>query len=365
MSILFQPVTIGNLKLKNRFVRSATHDWLGTADGSISDKEVALYRNLAENNIGMIITGHAYVQHPLGRASVNQNAIYDDKFISGYRRLANTVHASGAALVMQISHAGRQVAPDFQAGLTPVSPSAVVDANTGILPRELTDNEITDLIYAFAAAMARSKSAGCDGVQLHVAHGYLLSQFISPHTNRRTDIWGGSVENRSRILREIITHGRRMVGKEYPILVKLNSTDGISGENYLSPEDVLFLATTLKTCGVTAIEISGGIKEAPVITSKPGIIRPEDEAYFAKAAQAIKQAANIPVILVGGMRSLEVMEEIVAGGTADLVALCRPLVMEPDLITRLKNGQAKAACISCNGCFNQAGLSCRCRQPTT
>jgi len=359
MSVLFEPVTIGGLHLKNRFVRSATHDYLGCPDGSISAQQMALYRDLAVGGVGLIVTGHAYVQHPLGRASVNQNAIYDDRFIEGYRGLVDVVHTAGAALVLQISHAGRQTPQDWPDDQTPVAPSAVREGQTGRTPRALTDEEIWSLIEAYVAAMVRAKAAGCDGVQLHVAHGYLLSAFLSPYTNRRTDAWDGSLENRCRILREIVTRGRRAVGDEYPVLVKINSTDGFTGEGYLTLADAVAAVRHLVEWGVDAVEVSGGHREARSVMSRPGVLAPEQEGYFAEAARALKAAVDVPVILVGGLRSLAVMEDVVASGAADLVALSRPLICEPDLVKRLRAGQARAICSSCNACFNPAGLRCR------
>lgn len=359
MSVLFERVTIGGLHLKNRFVRSATHDYLGGSDGTISQPQMELYRDLAVGGIGMIITGHAYVQHPLGRASVNQNAIYDDRFIEGYRRLSDAMHSEGAALVLQISHAGRQTPQDWPDDQTPVAPSAVREGQTGRTPRALTDEEIWSLIEAYVAAMVRAKAAGCDGVQLHIAHGYLLSAFLSPYTNRRTDAWGGSIENRCRILGEIVTRGRREVGHEYPVLVKINTTDGFAGEGYLTPADVATAVRSLVNWGVGAVEVSGGHREARGVMSRPAVKTPEQEAYFADAARALKAAVDVPVILVGGLRSLSVMENVVASGAADLVALSRPLVCEPDLVRRFRAGQAKTVCSSCNACFNPAGLRCR------
>ncbi|MDT8900677.1 NADH:flavin oxidoreductase [Anaeroselena agilis] len=358
VSVVFDPVTVGPLKLKNRFVRSATQDFMAEPDGAVSGREVELYRALAAGEVGMIITGHSYVQQPLGRASVRQNAIFDDRFVAGYRRAAEAAHAHGAALVLQVSHAGRQTPPDWPEGQAPVAPSAVTDGSTGMTPRELTEEEIWSLVDAYAAAVGRAKASGCDGAQLHVAHGYLLSSFISPYTNGRTDKWGGSLENRVRILGEIMQRARRAAGDAYPILAKLNSTDGMPGEGYLTLDDVVATAKALEAWGVAAIEVSGGIREAKGVMSAPGIARPEQEAYFAAAAKAVKAAVKVPVILVGGLRSLAVMERVVADGSADLVALSRPLVKEPDLVARMRRGQAKASCVSCNACFNTAGLKC-------
>lgn len=361
MSILFEPITIGStgsMVVKNRFVRSATNDFMGNKDGSISDRELDLYKMLAANDVGLIITGQAYVQHPTGKAGARQNAIFDDRFIEGYRKLADVVHEHGAKLVMQVSHAGRQSLSALKDGVSPVAPSAVTDTSTGITPRALTEEEIWPWVDDFATAMVRARSAGCDGVQLHLAHGYGLSQFISPYTNRRQDEWGGSIENRTRILREIMVRGRQLVGDEYPVLVKLNSTDGFDGPGYLSMDDVLYTAKLLDELGVSAIEVSGGINETQQVSLPSDITGPEQEAGFSAAAQAIKAAVSVPVILVGGLRSLSVMESVVTSGICNMVSLCRPFIQEPDLVVRFRNGQTKAACTSCNACFNPKGISC-------
>lgn len=357
MSILFQPITIGSMTVKNRFVRSATNDYLCNPDGSISEQELALYEELARQEVGLVISGHAYVQHPLGCGSVKQNGIYNDSFIHGYTKLAEVVQRHGSKLVVQISHAGRQIAPDKKE-LQPIAPSPVTDGSIGVTPRAMTEEEIVELIEAFVQAMVRTKQAGCDGVQVHIAHGYCLSNFISPYTNRRTDQWGGSIENRTRILREILVRGRQAVGDEYPILVKLNSTDGKTGPEYLSLDDVVYTAKMLEAAGVTAIEVSGGIREFKNTMSGVGIKQPEQEAYFAEACKAVKGAVGIPIILVGGLRSLAVMEKTITSGVADMVALSRPFIKEPDLVVKLQRGQEKVRCISCNACFNPQGLAC-------
>jgi len=358
MELLFKPITIGTLNVKNRFVRSATQDYTGNVNGSISEEEFTLYETLAENQVGMIITAHSYVQHPLGRGSIRQNGIFDDHFIPGYQKLADMVRSYGSTLILQVSHAGRQVPPDWDPALLPVAPSPILDSSTGLTPREITDEEIWEAIDAFVAAMQRSQKAGCDGVQLHIAHGYFLSQFLSPYTNRRLDEWGGSFENRTRILREIMLRGRRAVGPHYPILAKLNSTDGFEGPGYLSLEDVVAAAKLLEALGLSALEISGGIREAKGVMARPGLKRPEQEAYFAPAAKAVKSSVSIPVIIVGGLRSKTVMNRVIEEGSADMVALSRPFIKEPNLVQNFLEGAEKVSCISCNACFNPKGLAC-------
>jgi 2,4-dienoyl-CoA reductase-like NADH-dependent reductase (Old Yellow Enzyme family) len=344
--------------VKNRFVRSATHDYLGNEDGSISDAELALYQNLAINDVGLIITAHGYVSSPLGKGSIRQNGIYEDSFIEGYRKLCDVVHQFGSKLVVQISHAGRQSTPELLGGHSPKAPSPITDGSTGIMPEEWTSAEIYQLINDFVKAMERVKRSGADGVQLHIAHGYALSQFLSPYTNRRTDIWGGDLENRTRILQEIMTRGRSAVGESFPILAKLNSTDGFDGPDYLRLDDVCYTTRLLAKLGLDALEISGGIREAKGVMARPGIRKPEQEAYFLDAAREIRRHTTLPLILVGGLRSLPVMESILAEGTADLFAMSRPFVVDPSLVVRLQNGDLQGSCVSCNACFNPKGLKC-------
>ncbi|KJS20707.1 MAG: NADH peroxidase [Clostridiaceae bacterium BRH_c20a] len=347
MSKLFQPIQIGNMEVKNRFVRSATHDWLGNPDGSISPQQVELYEKLAANDVGLIITAHAYIEHPRGKASLNQNGIYDDNFISGYQKLAKTVHKYGSKLVVQISHAGSLTTLEFTEGETPLNLN------------NMTNQEIEKIIEAYVQAANRAKLAGCDGVQLHLAHGYFLSRFISPDTNKRQDQWGGSRENRVRIVGEIIKRIQALVGVDFPILVKLNSTGGFEGTGAISLEDVVYTAQALEDLGVCAIEVSGGVGgEKKNSLSRTGVLSPEQEAYFAENAQEIKKAVSIPVILVGGLRSRLIIEKILDEGIANMISMSRPFVREPDLVRKLKESQDKVTCISCNKCRVFTGIKC-------
>lgn len=347
MSILFDPIKIGNLELKNRFVRSATQDWWGNPDGTISPEEMDLYQKLAQNQVGLIIAAHSYIDHPRGRASLKQNGIYDDKFIPGYQKLAELVHNYGSKLLVQISHAGSQTNKEFTEGVEPL--------NLNLISQE----EIERLIAEFVQAIARVKKAGCDGVQIHMAHGYLLSRFLSPQSNKRQDKWGGNIDNRINIVKKIITRAKALVGDDFPILVKLNSTGGFDGTAAIPIEDVIYIAQQLEKLGVAAIEISGGaVGEKRNSLSRTGILKAEQEGYFKENAQAVKRAVNIPIILVGGLRSKTVMESIIQAGSADLVSLSRPFIKEPDLVVKLKNGQEKVSCISCNQCRDFQGIRC-------
>lgn len=354
-SILFTPIKIGPMTIKNRFVRSATHDFMAEEDGSVSKRQLELYRQLAEGNIGLIITGHAYVL-PSGKASPRQIAIYDDKFIPGLKELTKIVHQSGARIILQLSHAGRQTKERI-CGCQPLAPSSIYEPVYQVWPREMTLQDIEEVIKAFVQATGRAKEAGFDGVQLHCAHGYLLSSFLSPYTNRRQDQWGGSLDNRTRIILEILKGIKTKIDPDFPILVKLNSSDYLP--QGLDIEEAAQVAQKLEEAGVAAIEVSGGCAESGKGSMWPGRRSEEEEGYFVPQATYIKTKLNIPVIGLGGLRTFRVMENFVASGKVDLVSMSRPFIREPDLILKFQRGEVQAsACLSCNKCFNPRGIAC-------
>ncbi|MDY9926459.1 NADH:flavin oxidoreductase [Methanosarcina sp.] len=360
--MIFDPITVCNLDLQNRFVRSATHEFMAEEDGTPTSGLGNLYEELAKNEVGLIITGYSYVL-PGGQSDASQQGIYDDRFIEPYRKITDRVHRYRSRIVLQIVHGGRQadVSEEYP---TPMAPSAVKNGHSATIPKEMTDGEILKVIEAFTQAAVRAKKAGFDGVQLHCAHGFLLSNFISPYTNRRTDRWGSSVENRARIVTEIVRRIKEETGSDFPILVKMNATDGFQpgtakAELGLDISQAVETAKLLEKAGVCAIEVSGGISEAGGVTIKTAINSPAKEAYFKDYSKMIKSAVNIPVILVGGIRSLSVMEDLLENGFADLISMSRTFISEPDLILKLKSGEAKKArCVSCNLCFDPRGLRC-------
>jgi len=357
-SCLFTPINIGRLSLINRFVRSATHDYLAdNQQGYVRPAQLELYRRLAEGEIGLIITGHAYV-HPSGKASPRQIAVDDDRKIPGLGRLAEAVHQSGSGslVFLQISHAGRQTRPAL-CGQQPLAPSAVYDPVSRVLPRELTGEEVQQVIEWFVKAADRARQAGFDGVQLHAGHGYLLSSFISPHTNRRTDDWGGSSENRSRLIREIIAGICQTYGPEFPVIIKMNATDHLPGG--LTLEEAAKIAFSLEQAGLQAIEISGGMNEAGLGSVWPGLRTEGDEGYFVPLAASIKKILKIPVIGLGGIRTYRVAEKLVASGQVDLISMSRPFINHPGLVKDFRSGRLeKSPCLSCNKCFNPRGIRC-------
>ncbi|HJH30592.1 MAG TPA: NADH:flavin oxidoreductase [Methanosarcinaceae archaeon] len=358
--MIFEPITVCDLNIRNRFVRSATHEWLADENGCPTSKIGDIYEELAKNEVGLIITGYSYV-NPRGRSSDNQQGIYDDSFIEPYQDITSRVHKYKSKIVIQIVHGGRQAKPSTKYPI-PIAPSAVTDSSSGITPIEMTESDILETIEDFANAARRAKEAGFDGVQLHCAHGFLLSNFISPYTNQRNDRWGGSVEKRTQIVVEIIKRIRKMVDEDFPIMVKLNATDGFDDKSKkigLDAPECIDIAKILEQNGICAIEVSGGISEAGEVMSRPGIDNPEKEAYFKQYSKAIKEAVNIPIILVGGVRSRTMMESLINDGYADMVSMSRPFIREPDLVMKLKSGESEqVSCVSCNRCFDLNGVKC-------
>ncbi len=359
MNLLFSSGKIGNIEIKNRFVRSATGECLAEADGQVTDALVSAYAELAQGGVGLIVTGIAFV-HESGRSGYQMPGLHKDEMIPGWQRLVDQVHAHGAKIVPQLFHCGRQMQADSAEEFPPIAPSPIPYKRSGITPKEMTDEQVWELIDAFAQGARRAKEAGFDGVQLHGAHGYLISQFLSPYSNRRTDQWGGSFENRQRFVREVYQRIREVVGQEYPVFIKMNVDDFVDGG--LTLEETGKSANLLSELGMDAIEISGGTLELSVRKCMvPGIKSMDQEAYFLSYAEAIKSEIGCPLILVGGMRTPALMEEILQRNQADFISLCRPFIREPDLVNKIQQGQREpVTCISCNKClkFLDRGLAC-------
>ncbi|MBF0457271.1 MAG: NADH:flavin oxidoreductase [Nitrospirae bacterium] len=348
--MLFEPYVLKNITLANRIVRSATYEKGADAEGFVTPLLIDRYENLARGGVGLIITGGAPV-HPTGRFVPQMVAAYDDKYIDGLSRMAGAVSALGGKIVLQIAHGGRQCYPELLNGELPIAPSAVLEPVLNVTPREMTEEEIWTMIHAFGEAARRAKAAGFHGVQIHGAHGYLVSQFLSPHTNRRTDNWGGDEDGRFRFLGEVYKAIRKAVGGDYLVLIKINASDHLCC-NGLMPDASLRIAERLEALGLDAVEVSGGMYESSLKPARTKILHPTDEAYFKESAALFKMSLNIPVILVGGIRTRSIAEEMLVKGYADLVSMSRPLIREPDLPNKFRAGKDKADCESCNGCMN-------------
>jgi len=352
-SKLFQPTTINQTNLKNRFICSST--WLGKAnhDGSCSPMLINAISNIVKSEIGLFIGGMSFVSRS-GQCANNQLGVHGDNLLTGLRQMAEEAHRFDTSVVIQLNHGGLFSMP-ILTGEDPMGPSTLITAD-GSIGREMTKMEIDETITAFTEAAVRTQKAGFDGVQVHAGHGWLLSQFLSPYFNRRKDGYGGSIGNRARIVLEIVRSIRETAGNQFLILVKINSEDNIPGG--FGIEDMIQVSTMLEKAGVDAIEISGGTIGALLTGDMNNSFSPATRApvYYREAAIRYKEKIKIPLILVGGIRSFETADELVKTGTADYISMCRPIIREPGLIKRWKTGDLrKSECISDNACF-QPGM---------
>jgi 2,4-dienoyl-CoA reductase-like NADH-dependent reductase (Old Yellow Enzyme family) len=306
------------MTLKNRFIRAAVHEKL--PQGKI-DSVLNSYKKLAHGGVGTIITGFAIVDE--AEKSFPLLEIYDDSFLEAHKKLVETVHGYNANIVLQLVYIGSYVMGDVD-GITILAPSAVENLNTKIMPQEITVEQIKSIQTKFAEAALRAKIAGYDGIEIHAAHGFLLSQFMTPHYNRRTDLYGGSAENRARMSLEICDAIREAVGGDFSIWIKINVTDGI--ENGVDFRDVLYLCDELAQRNIQAIEISGAWQNLPKETT----------SYFKKEAEIIATKNSAKVILTGGNVSFSEMNEILQTTEVEYFGMARALMKEPNLINEFE-----------------------------
>ena len=348
MAELFEHTSIGSMSLPNRFVRSATWEGLADKDGSVTGRLIEMMIELVKGEVGLIISSYASVS-PEGQSSPGQLAVYDDRLLLGLRDMALAVHSAGGKMALQLVHGGCSSNPELS-GLESVGPSVLSTC------RQASREDISAIISAFARAAGRAKQAGFDAVQIHAAHGFLLNQFLSPAFNKRTDEYGGSLENRARLLLEVVKSIRKEVGHKYPVLVKLNSEDFLEGG--LTRDEAIQVSGMLAKGSVDAIELSGGTVASPIDLMPPrpgGLPTPDKEVFYREAAKVYKQKISIPLILVGGIRSYEVAERLVRDGMTDYISLSRPLICEPGLVKRWREGdRRKSDCVSDNACFAPA-----------
>ncbi|KIX13763.1 NADH:flavin oxidoreductase [Dethiosulfatarculus sandiegensis] len=346
MTDIFTPWRINRLELKNRLVRSATWEGNALPDGSASHDTALFNAAPAEGGVGLIITGFAFVEEP-GRCLKRQLGAHIDAMIGPLARIADAVHKSGGKVALQLAHGGA-LARQKLTGMIPKAVSAEAPAVADLEVRELDHQDLARIKEAFFLAAARAKAAEFDAVELHMAHGYLLSQFLSPLYNTRRDEHGGSVENRTRFCIEVLKAVREAVGPGFPVIAKLNSEDGVTGGQTL--EMAIESARLLEQAGCHAFEISGGSPAA----GRKSTIRPvknqEDEAYFLDNALRIKDKVNCPVIAVGGFRKRKTVEKALKG--VDAVAMSRPFICQPDLAQIWRQGKTQdPLCDSCGRCL--------------
>ena len=378
---IFDSSSISGIRLQNRLIRSATHESMAESSGAPSAAQEKLYCDLARGGAGAIITGYAGVQQD-GRSSYSgMLMMHDDALIPAYRRLTDAVHRCGVPIILQLAHCGRQTRSAVT-GMQTVAPSALKDLFFNEdCPLELGEREIEGIVRNFVRAAGRAARAGFDGVQLHLAHGYLLSEFLSGNANRRNDRWGGSTENRYRIVSEIFRGIRKETG-DYPVLAKINGFDHRRGGMRI--DEAASIARMLEASGCSAIEVSSGtIEEGLSIMRGPQFpsdallacsFRFRSMPWFLKkvlkpifrlalpsprpyrnynldAAKAVRKAVAVPVIAVGGIHTMKDISSALGSGAADYVSMSRPFIIERDIVRKLKDGKQTASrCIMCNYC---------------
>jgi 2,4-dienoyl-CoA reductase-like NADH-dependent reductase (Old Yellow Enzyme family) len=380
-SAVFGTAAISGIRLQNRLIRSATHESMAESSGAPSAAHEKLYTDLARGGAGAVITGYAGVQQD-GRTSYpGMLMMHNDALIPAYRQLTDTVHRYDTPIILQLAHCGRQTRSAIT-GMKTVAPSAMKDLIFNEeRPLELGENAIETIISNFAAAAGRAEKAGFDGVQIHMAHGYLLAEFLSGYTNRRRDRWGGSTSNKFRIVSEIFRRIREEQG-DFPVLAKINGFDHRRGG--MRRDEAVRVAMLLEASGCSAIEVSSGtIEEGLSIMRGPrfpseallachfrfrSIPEPLKKAvgpllraampspkpyrnYNIETAKAIKEAVSIPVIAVGGIHTLEEISAALESGAADFVSMSRPFIIERDIVRKMREGRQTASrCIMCNYC---------------
>jgi len=359
---LFEQTQIKKITLKNRFIRSATWEGLANTDGSCSSKVTDIMVRLANDNVALIISGHAYVNKD-GQARINQLGIYNDHLIPSYLTMVDRVHQYGSKVLLQLSHGGYYSATHLT-GLPAMAPSLIKNSNFKNY-KVMSIDDIKQTVCDFKTGAIRAYKSGFDGIQLHAAHGYLLSEFLSPHFNNRKDQYGGNIINRTRIISDIVQGIRKDLGKEFFISVKINSEDFL--EDGFTRKDMLKTSKILEKDRIDAIELSGGmgINESRYKPSGEKSKKTDqlEEVYYEKAAELYKNEVKIPLILVGGIRSYFTSERLIKESKADYISFCRPLIAEPNLVSRWeKENRSISKCISCNQCLRYVregkGLKC-------
>jgi 2,4-dienoyl-CoA reductase-like NADH-dependent reductase (Old Yellow Enzyme family) len=364
---LLAPGRLGPIATRNRIIRAGTSETMALPAGGVSDQLVGLYRTLAANEVGAIFTGHLFC-HERGRYARRQTGIHDDSMLPGLSRLAEAVHDAGGVILAQIAHAGSQSrAPQ----LAPLAPSAIPNALTGRSVPAGSEAEIRDAVCAFAAGARRAIEAGFDGVHIHGANGYLISEFLSPLTNQRADDFGGDAERRTRFALDVVRAVRAAVPGDRAVTMKLGLVDAPAGG--LALDESVAVARRLAAEGLDALELSCGVMRAPTDSARQYVAvdrrraaadllphrllgGPVPEAYFVPWSRRVREQVSVPLVAVGGMRRTETMEQVLATGDADFIAMARPFIREPDLARQIAQGRSgPPACTSCNICLMHEG----------
>lgn len=365
---LFSPCKIGNVTIKNRICKAPQTTGLSHMDGSVSSRLVRCYEDLARGEIGMIIVEYAFVDRKYSKSASNQLGICDDEYIVGLGWLADTIKNLGSVPCIQIEHCGRQrfLGPPMKSASPNPWPLMYERYGRAAIPEELTIDEIHQLVEDFGRAALRAKTAGFQVVEIHGAHGYLITNFLSPFTNQRRDWYGGSRENRFRFLEQVFTRCKEYVGEDFPIIVRLSGTDYEPGG--MTIDDTIYYAQRLEQLGCAAIDVSGGDHHQMIHQVTPMQL---DRGHNVWAAEAIKKVVKIPVFATGSITQPDFAEEILASGKADFISMGRPLLADPYWAKKAQEGHPEdiSPCIRCNeGCLdrgNHLGKSINCTMNPT
>lgn len=359
MDIMLKPWNLGPIEIKNRLVRSATIEGLSTENGKPTQRLIDKTAALAGGGVGLIVAGAAYVSIE-GQADKNTTGLYNDDVIQPLSQVCRAVQQAGGILAAQLLHCGSTVSTEIlEQKQTLYGPSEMKDPVSHVPVEQLSKVHIHQIVKDFGKAAVRVKKAGFHAVQIHAAHGYLISQFMSKSRNHRDDEYGGSVKNRALLLYQVYEEIRGMVGRDFPIMVKMSAHDGFPGG--VMPEEAVKIASALDTLGIDAIEVSAGTPEGAAAGGWDHIIpAPFSEGSNFKYALKIKDKVRCPVVTVEGWRDplkiLKALEKV------DAVSMCRPFIREPDLVNRWGGGDlSPAECISCNKCLelvSTTGLGC-------
>ena len=388
--MLFTPINIGKLVLAGRLIKTATAETRANDGGFVTSELIEFYRLLALGETPLIITGNIYVSHD-GKSAPRQPGADDDDKIPGLAELVAMVHAHGSSMFAQLNHCGRQVLPRFAGLREAVSASATTELVTGTRARALTVEEIRILVRRYADAAERCQRAGFDGVQIHAANGYLMSQFLTAHTNRRTDAYGGALEQRTRLLREVIGAIRTRVGRDFPLIVKMNGSDYLPLRDGLEAHELAQVAAILEHEGIDAIEVSVGHYESgmpmvrgtfwrclrnmvqgsmrylpfvrrtlmrvswPLVALAFNLFFGRREGFNLRYTQVFKAKLSIPVICVGGFLTRDAMEAALAQGRCDIVSAGRAFIADPLLYRHLRDREPGPRCVDCNACIGHLG----------
>ncbi|MCB1723389.1 MAG: NADH:flavin oxidoreductase [Chromatiaceae bacterium] len=398
--MLFTPIRIGSLELPARLFKTATAETRADDDGFVTDAVVEFYDLIARGGTPLIITGNLYISRQAKSAPRQLGVDADDK-IAGLRRVTDAVHARRGRIFAQLNHCGRQVVPDFVGATDVISASDVKDLLTGTRPRTASTNDIQTIVRQFADAAARCREAGFDGVQMHSANGYLMSQFLTPYTNRRNDGYGGTLEHRTRFAREVHRAIRERVGADFPVIMKMNGADRLPLRDGLKTSELVEAALIMQNDGIDAVEISVGHYESgfpmvcgtffrclrnmvdgsmrhlppvrrtlmrvfwPVVALASNLLWKGREGFNLDYTPAFKQRLHIPVICVGGFRTRAAMERAIRSGMCDAVSAGRPFLADPLLFSHIRDNQPGPRCVDCNACVGHLGAQpADCYHPT-